>query len=151
MVDQDSPNKITPLVFFLRFHCNCYNCWTNKFMRYTQASIFDIRTVSIGQEYRGENMITTAAVWSTMRGFLEATKRATMNDFPHGSKSEALRLGPIDSLWSLWEGNKRSVFPIGIHLILLYFISVSLWPRRFLFYFDGGWGPTFRLFIFVDI
>ena len=75
-------------------------------MRYTQASIFDIRRVSIGHEYRGENMITTAAVWSTMRVFFEATKRATMNDFPHGSKSEAVRL--------------------GVHLIFLYFIRISL-------------------------
>ena len=95
MVDQDSPKKITPPMFLLRFHCNCYNCWTNKFLRYTKASIFDIRTVSSGHEYRGENMITTGAVLSTMRVFLEATKRATMNEFPHGSKSEAVQLGFI--------------------------------------------------------
>ena len=93
-------------------------------MRYTQASIFDIRTMSIDHEYRGENMITTAAVWSTLRVFLEATKRATMNYFPHGSKSEALRL--------------------GVHLILLYFIWISLWTPETFFLFgrwmvDGGW------------
>ena len=59
--------------------------------------------MSIGQEYRGENMITTAAVWSTMIVILEPTERATMN-YPPGSKCEALRL--------------------GIHLIILYFISI---------------------------
>ena len=38
-------------------------------------------------------------------------------------------------LFSPWE--KRSeAFTLGVHLILLYFISILLSPRRLLFYFD---------------
>ena len=141
MVDQDSPKKSPPLRFFLRFHCNCYNCWTNKFLRYTKASIFDIRTVSSGHEYRGENMITTGAVLSTMRVFLEATKRATMNEFPHGSKSEAIQLGVYLIILYFPPGRKSVASQLGVHLILLYFIRIPLPnspPQRLLFYFDGG-------------
>ena len=39
--------------------------------------------------------------------------------YPPGSKSEALRL--------------------GVHLILLYFIRISLLTPETFFYFDGGW------------
>ena len=50
------------------------------------------------------------------------------NNYPPGSKCEALRL--------------------GVHLLLLYFIRISLLNAETFFYFDGGWlvGPTFWFF-----
>ena len=71
-------------------------------------------------------MITTAAVSSTMRVILEPTERATMNYFPHGSKSEALRL--------------------GVNLILSYFVRISLsTPQTFVLFLCWvmGWVPLF--------
>ena len=55
-------------------------------------------------------------------------------------------------------GRKCEALPLGVHLILLYFIRISSWWRRLFFYFDGRWWmvvgwwmPTFWFFKSLDI
>ena len=72
-------------------------------------NIYDFFTRGVTSPEIGEN-------WDTLEPSYTKVKRVLC--YPPGSKCEALRL--------------------GVHLILLYFIRISLLTRRFFFYFDVG-------------
>ena len=43
-------------------------------------------------------------------------------------------------------GGMSEAFPLGVHLILLYFIRISLLTPETFFYLGGGWKSTFGFF-----
>ena len=49
-------------------------------------------------------------------------------------------------MFSIWEPNKRSVFPTGVHLILLYFIRISLLTPKIIVLLWCGCGCGWRTF-----
>ena len=55
-------------------------------------------------------------------------------------------------LWTLFypPGSKSEALQLGVHFILLYFISIWSWVRK-LFFFDGWWVTTFWFLKSLDI
>ena len=79
---------------------------------------------------------------------------------PSTTKKKYKSEGEFDFWLELFQINFKGIYPpgskcealqLGVHLILLYFIRMSLFIAETFLYFDGGWGHSFWPFKSLDI